>query len=150
MDIKNRISKDATKTFVNNDKFKNTGVEALYEQNIDSKWKYNVGMTYSNPKEKSAAKGWTQADYKFMGTAGIHYQLDKYNASLNVQYYGLQTPSSKDKDAVNFNFNMGYKFDKNSSVIFRVKNIADSDKSFESCGSQLPKRAVSLTYYLDF
>lgn len=150
MNVDNRISKDNTKTYINSSKFENTGVEALYEKKLGKNWRYNVGLTYSNPKEKDANSDWKQADYKFAGNAGVHYSKAKFNASINAQYYGLEPNSCKNKDALNVNFNCGYKFDKQSSLVFRVKNINDSDKSFESCGSELPKRAVSLTYYLDF
>lgn len=150
--INNRISKDATKTYVNMDKFKNTGVELVATQKLSKQWTYTAGITYANPQEASSGK-WDQADYKFGLTSQLGYSVGKFSATVNAQYWAKlredRPTSYTNTNAINVNANVKYDFDKHHSLKLNVVNLNDSEKYYCDSAS-LPKRSVYATYTYTF
>jgi len=144
--IDDRISKDKTKTFVNKDEFKNTGIEVTVNQKLSKLWNYSLGFTYANPKEATDGV-WEQADYKLGITSQLGYTVGKFGTTLNTQFW--DKIADIDNSAINFNLNVKYAFDNHHSLKFNVFNFNDSDKKYCDMGS-LPKRSVYAVYTYNF
>ena len=69
---------------VNGGDFRNTGIEAEYQHSINVNWKFNMGISVSNPeiKEKKT-EVWKQEAAKFQGNAGLEFHKNKFRAGLN-------------------------------------------------------------------
>lgn len=82
---------------VNGGDFRNTGIEAEYQHIINENWKFNMGISVSDPEIK---KGniWKQETAKFQGNAGVEYHKNKFRAGLN--YFLLA-----DREAAYYNNN---------------------------------------------
>lgn len=146
--INDRIGKDSTKTYVNKDKFKNTGVELTVSQKLSKLWNYSAGITYSDPKEQTATGGvWEQADYKLGFTSQLGYNVGKFGTTINAQYW--DKIADVNNSAVNFNVNVRYAFDNHHSLKLNVTNFNDSAKQYSDMGS-LPKRSVYAVYTYNF
>lgn len=144
--INDRISKDNTKTFVNKDEFKNTGIELMVTQKLSKLWNYSAGITYANPKEATDGK-WEQADYKLGFTSQLGYTVGKFGTTLNTQFW--DKIADIDNSAVNFNVSCKYSFDNHHNLKLNVTNFNDSSKQYCDMGS-LPKRSVYAVYTYSF
>lgn len=75
---------DTLSVQVNGGDFRNTGIEAEYQHSINENWKFNMGISVSNPEMKEKKKGvWKQEAAKFQGNAGVEYHKNKFRAGLN-------------------------------------------------------------------
>ena len=130
---------DKTNVQVNGGKFRNTGIEAEYVHLVNDNWKYNLGLTISNPEIKSGDK-WVQESARLQGSAGIQYNISKFMANLNFfitadredSYYNSLGLSGKTNgydhkvpNRVNLNSTIQYSPEKNHSIILNMYNLLD-------------------------
>lgn len=130
------------KYLTNFGKFKNTGVEMEYTQNVNDNLNMRFGIMYANPKAKETDDSdYEQADAKFQLSAGVDYQLGKLTANLNYLYLGkrqysyynsLGQSASKYPDGRHvphrslLNAAFTYKADDHHSVQLNLNNILDN------------------------
>ena len=67
---------------INKGDFRNTGIEVEYTKLVGDNWRYNLGVTYSNPEINDSGE-WVQDNARLQFVAGIGYQKNKFNAGLN-------------------------------------------------------------------
>ena len=121
---------------INKGDFRNTGVELEYTKLLDRNWKYNLGVTYSNP-EVNDGDGWVQDNARLQFVAGVGYQTKKFNANVNYLFLGDRNDSYYHEVANNryyalpdrnmLNANFMYKPDNNNSFALDFYNILDKD-----------------------
>lgn len=69
---------------INADRFKNTGIEAVYGRRINDAWSWNVSATWADPKSKEDGSSWSQETAKQQYTAGLNYHKGKWTADLDL------------------------------------------------------------------
>ncbi|MDU4960799.1 MAG: TonB-dependent receptor [Sporomusaceae bacterium] len=122
--------------------FRNTGVEVEFAQRINDYWKYNLGVTYSNPEsnyDTSAKKRvpWTQSSNRIQAIAGVTHNKDKWLTNVNFLYLGDREESyykingkiSDVPDRIQLNAAIRYQADDNQSIALNLYNILDRDNS---------------------
>lgn len=107
---------------VNGGDFRNTGIEAEYQHIINENWKFNIGISVSDPEIK---KGniWKQETAKFQGNAGVEYHKNKFRAGLN--YFLLA-----DREAAYYN-NNGIKAEDNWDHATPNKSLLNATFRYE-------------------
>lgn len=91
MDIKNKFAWARTpdtnqNNLVNQDTWKNYGLELTYKQIVNRNWNYSLGATLNNPKAKS--NGVTKQDSpKYILNVGMGYHEGKFDADLRIFSY---------------------------------------------------------------
>ncbi|HIU64264.1 MAG TPA: TonB-dependent receptor [Candidatus Avacidaminococcus intestinavium] len=143
MDIKNKfkwVTEDTlrpdgnSKTYVqiNNDKFKNSGLEVEYTKKINDVWQANFGASISDPKSQEKNKAWIQDDARLQFTAGITYRKDKLTANLQVMFLGERQTATNSyygkhriPNKVDLNMTFGYELTPKDNVEFGVYNLLD-------------------------
>ncbi|MBQ7883684.1 MAG: TonB-dependent receptor [Phascolarctobacterium sp.] len=121
---------------INKGDFRNTGVELEYTKLLNENWKYNLGVTYSDPEVNDDGE-WVQDNAKFQFVAGVGYQTKKFNANVNYLFLGDRPDSYYHEVANNryyalpdrnmLNANFMYAPDKNNSFALDFYNILDKD-----------------------
>lgn len=121
---------------VNKGDFRNTGVELEYTKLLNENWKYNLGVTYSDPEVNDDGE-WVQDNARFQFVAGVGYQTKKFNANVNYLFLGDRPDSYYHEVANNryyalpdrnmLNANFMYAPDKNNSFALDFYNILDKD-----------------------
>ncbi|WP_371366962.1 TonB-dependent receptor plug domain-containing protein [Sporomusa rhizae] len=122
--------------YMDNADFKNTGVELEYEKILNANWKYNLGFSYSNPKNTENGP-WEQCNSRIQTTAGITYNQAKWLTNLNFlflgdreeSYYRINGQISDVPDRVQLNATIRYQPERNQSVVLNLYNILDRDNS---------------------
>ncbi|WP_443686667.1 TonB-dependent receptor domain-containing protein, partial [Phascolarctobacterium faecium] len=121
---------------INKGDFRNTGIEVEYTKLVGDNWRYNLGVTYSNPEINDSGE-WVQDNARLQFVAGIGYQKNKFNAGLNYlflgdrndSYYHEVTSSGNRYYALPnrniMNATLQYSADKNNSVALNFYNILD-------------------------
>lgn len=121
---------------INKGDFRNTGIEVEYTKLVGDNWRYNLGVTYSNPEINDSGE-WVQDNARLQFVAGIGYQKNKFNAGLNYLFLGdrndsyyHEVTSSGNRYYVLPNRNimnatLQYSADKNNSVALNFYNILD-------------------------
>lgn len=126
------------KILMNAGKFKNTGVEVEYAQQITDKLNYKLGASLSNPKTQAyGASDYVQSDAKLQLTAGIDYVYGKLISNLNYLYLGKREDSYYNSFGVKgsdhsvphrslLNAAFTYKADECNSLVLNLNNIFDT------------------------
>lgn len=123
-------------------KWKNTGVELEYTQNVNDNLNMRFGAMYANPKSKDTDDSpYVQDEAKLQLTAGIDYQIGKLTSNLNYlfvgkrqySYYNSLGQSAKtygyDRRVPNrnlLNASFTYKADEHHSMQLTLNNILDN------------------------
>lgn len=153
-----------TNVQINGGKFRNTGIEAEYVHLIDSNWKYNLGLTVSNPEIQSGDK-WVQESARLQASAGVQYDNNKFTGSLGLfvtadredSYYNRLGQSAKKygydhkvPNRVHLNSTLQYRPEKNHTFALNLYNLLDRDNCInENENYDLPFN-WTLTYSYSF
>ena len=153
-----------TNVQVNGGKFRNTGVEAEFVHLIDNNWKYNLGLTISNPEIQSGDK-WVQESARLQASAGVQYDNNKFTGSLGLfvtadredAYYNSLGQSAKKygydhkvPNRVHLNSTLQYRPEKNHTFALNLYNLLDRDNCInENENYDLPFN-WTLTYSYSF
>lgn len=138
---------DGQKVLINAGKFKNTGAEVEYTQNINDNLQFRLGAMYANPKTRGKDKKgndlgyYEQSDARLQFIAGLDYQLGKLATNLNYLYLGKreasyydslgQSGAKKENERTTphrslLNANFTYTADRHNSVVLTLNNILDT------------------------
>ena len=153
-----------TNVQINGGKFRNTGIEADYVHLIDDNWKYNLGVTISNPEIQSGDK-WVQESARLQASAGVQYNNNKFTGNLGLfvtadredSYYNRLGQSAKTygydhkvPNRVHLNSTLQYRPEKNHTFALNLYNLLDRDNCInENENYDLPFN-WTLTYSYSF
>lgn len=125
-------------------KYKNTGIELSYTNQLDENLTWTVGGIYSKPQNKTTNTApWKDVLGKYQVMTSIDYQHDKTNASLNLSYMGGRVNNSKQTDVKPIllsNLHVGHEVFANATLtldinnIFNRRDLTDSDGLYYTQG----------------
>lgn len=108
-------------------KYKNTGIELSYTNQLDENLTWTVGGIYSNPQNKTTNTApWKDVLGKYQVMTSIDYQYDKTNASLNLSYMGGRVNNNKQTDVKPIllsNLHVGHEVFDNATLTLDINNI---------------------------
>ena len=108
-------------------KYKNTGIELSYTNQLDENLTWTVGGIYSKPQNKTTNTApWKDVLGKYQVMTSIDYQHDKTNASLNLSYMGGRVNNSKQTDVKPIllsNLHFGHEVFANATLTLDINNI---------------------------
>ena len=108
-------------------KYKNTGIELSYTNQLDENLTWTVGGIYSKPQNKTTnIAPWKDVLGKYQVMTSLDYQHDKTNASLNLSYMGGRVNNSKQTDVKPIllsNLHVGQEVFANATLTLDVNNI---------------------------
>lgn len=108
-------------------KYKNTGIELSYTNQLDEKLTWTVGGIYSKPQNKTTNTApWKDVLGKYQVMTSIDYQHDKTNASLNLSYMGGRVNNNKQTDVKPIllsNLHVGHEVFANATLTLDINNI---------------------------
>lgn len=108
-------------------KYKNTGIELSYTNQLDENLTWTVGGIYSKPQNKTTNTApWKDVLGKYQVMTSLDYQHDKTNASLNLSYMGGRVNNSKQTDVKPIllsNLHVGHEFFANATLTLDINNI---------------------------
>lgn len=108
-------------------KYKNTGIELSYTNQLDENLIWTVGGIYSKPQNKTTNTApWKDVLGKYQVMTSIDYQHDKTNASLNLSYMGGRVNNSKQTDVKPIllsNLHVGHEVFANATLTLDINNI---------------------------
>lgn len=108
-------------------KYKNTGIELSYTNQLDENLTWTVGGIYSKPQNKTTNTApWKDVLGKYQVMTSIDYQHDKTNASLNLSYMGGRVNNSKQTDVKPIllsNLYVGHEVFANATLTLDINNI---------------------------
>lgn len=108
-------------------KYKNTGIELSYTNQLDENLTWTVGGIYSKPQNKTTNTApWKDVLGKYQVMTSIDYQHDKTNASLNLSYMGGRVNNSKQTDVKPIllsNLHVGHEVFANATLTMDINNI---------------------------
>lgn len=108
-------------------KYKNTGIELSYTNQLDENLTWTVGGIYSKPQNKTTNTApWKDVLGKYQVMTSIDYQHDKTNASLNLSYMGGRVNNSKQTDVKPIllsNLHVGHEIFANATLTLDINNI---------------------------
>ena len=108
-------------------KYKNTGIELSYTNQLDENLTWTVGGIYSKPQNKiTNTAPWKDVLGKYQVMTSIDYQHDKTNASLNLSYMGGRVNNSKQTDVKPIllsNLHVGHEVFANATLTLDINNI---------------------------
>lgn len=108
-------------------KYKNTGIELSYTNQLDENLTWTVGGIYSKPQNKTTNTApWKDVLGKYQVMTSLDYQHDKTNASLNLSYMGGRVNNSKQTDVKPIllsNLHVGQEVFANATLTLDVNNI---------------------------
>lgn len=108
-------------------KYKNTGIELSYTNQLDENLIWTVGGIYSKPQNKTTNTApWKDVLGKYQVMTSIDYQHDKTNASLNLSYMGGRVNNSKQTDIKPIllsNLHVGHEIFANATLTLDINNI---------------------------
>ena len=108
-------------------KYKNTGIELSYTNQLDESLTWTVGGIYSKPQNKTTNTApWKDVLGKYQVMTSIDYQHDKTNASLNMSYMGGRVNNSKQTDVKPIllsNLHVGHEVFTNATLTLDINNI---------------------------
>lgn len=114
---------------VNGGEFKNVGIELDYNRQINQRVSFNVGATYSNPRNQKVMDAeWYQTYPRLQFHSGIDYNDGKWNTGLNVNWLTKRLKNrdgGTNPDLINVNAYVGYTFDEDNSLRLNLNNILD-------------------------
>lgn len=133
---------------INKGDWRNTGIEAEFERQLNQHWQYNLGATLSNP-EVNDDGAWVQDDARVQLTAGVTHRMNKWTTNVNYlflgerndSYYHEVTSSGNRYYALPnrnlLNANIEYQAGRNDSVSLSLNNIlnkTDCINEYENYG----------------
>lgn len=108
-------------------KYKNTGIELSYTNQLDENLTWTVGGIYSKPQNKTTNTApWKDVLGKYQVMTSIDYQHDKTNASLNLSYMGGRVNNNKQTDVKPIllsNLHVGHEVFANATLTLDINNI---------------------------
>lgn len=108
-------------------KYKNTGIELSYTNQLNENLTWTVGGIYSKPQNKTTNTApWKDVLGKYQVMTSIDYQYDKTNASLNLSYMGGRVNNSKQTDVKPIllsNLHVGHEVFANATLTLDINNI---------------------------
>lgn len=108
-------------------KYKNTGIELSYTNQLDENLTWTVGGIYSKPQNKTTNTApWKDVLGKYQVMTQIDYQHDKTNASLNLSYMGGRVNNNKQTDVKPIllsNLHVGHEVFANATLTLDINNI---------------------------
>lgn len=108
-------------------KYKNTGIELSYTNQLDENLTWTVGGIYSKPQNKTTNTApWKDVLGKYQVMTSLDYQHDKTNASLNLSYMGGRVNNSKQTDVKPIllsNLHVGHEVLANATLTLDINNI---------------------------
>lgn len=108
-------------------KYKNTGIELSYTNQLDENLTWTVGGIYSKPQNKTTNTApWKDVLGKYQVMTSIDYQHDKTNASLNLSYMGGRVNNNKQTDVKPIllsNLHVGHGVFANATLTLDINNI---------------------------
>ncbi len=108
-------------------KYKNTGIELSYTNQLDENLTWTVGGIYSKPQNKTTNTApWKDVLGKYQVMTSIDYQHDKTNASLILSYMGGRVNNSKQTDVKPIllsNLHVGHEVFANATLTLDINNI---------------------------
>lgn len=108
-------------------KYKNTGIELSYTNQLDENLTWTVGGIYSKPQNKTTNTApWKDVLGKYQVMTSIDYQHDKTDASLNLSYMGGRVNNSKQTDVKPIllsNLHVGHEVFANATLTLDINNI---------------------------
>ena len=108
-------------------KYKNTGIELSYTNQLDENLTWTVGGIYSKPQNKTTNTApWKDVLGKYQVMTSIDYQYDKTNASLNLSYMGGRVNNNKQTDVKPMllsNLHVGHEVFANATLTLDINNI---------------------------
>ena len=108
-------------------KYKNTGIELSYTNQLDENLTWTVGGIYSKQQNKTTNTApWKDVLGKYQVMTSIDYQHDKTNASLNLSYMGGRVNNSKQTDVKPIllsNLHVGHEVFANATLTLDINNI---------------------------
>lgn len=108
-------------------KYKNTGIELSYTNQLDENLTWTVGGIYSKPQNKTTNTApWKDVLGKYQVMTSIDYQHDKTNASLNLSYMGGRVNNSKQTDVKPIllsDLHVGHEVFANATLTLDINNI---------------------------
>lgn len=122
---------------INQDQFRNTGIEIEYNKKLNDNWKYNLGVSYSNPEAKNGNDNWEQTGAKLQYSLGTTYTKNKFTANTDffvtakreMAFYNLQgqmTPvDHRVPNYVNLNLTLQYNATPNDLITLAGYNLLD-------------------------
>lgn len=128
---------------VNGGTFRNTGVEAEWIHVVNDNWKYNLGLSISNPEINTNGK-WVQESARLQGNAGVQYTSQKFLANVNFFITGDREDSEYNNwgetakkygydhqvpDRIQLNSTLQYMPDDHQTIALNLYNILDRDNS---------------------
>lgn len=169
MEMKNKLGwmkNNITWYTVNRGDFRNLGLEAEYNRQINAIWSVRVGGSISNPEIKDPTDGnaWKQDAARLQGTVSVDYTKAKWDGSLEFEYLGdreYYAPVSYDgitpigcaqnvPSSLQLSLNLGYQCDKNNRITLGVYNLLDKDIYTSRYGTLDLPRNYRLTFTHNF
>lgn len=110
--------------------FRNTGIEAEYEQKINDCWSYSLGLGFSNPEVRNPSKKplkWEQDSARIDGVASVTYRTDKLRSTLSYKYLGDREDWKKRQvpNRSRFTWHTIYDVTDNDTVSLTLNNLFD-------------------------
>lgn len=121
---------------INGGQFRNTGIEMEYAKILNDNWRFNLGLTFSNPQLKDGDK-WVQQSARLQYNAGVQYTKSKFMGSLNYSvvadredaYYSMMGVTKgydhKVPDRMQLNSTLRYSPRDNQAITLNLYNILD-------------------------
>lgn len=139
IDIKDQIV--AVKNLVDNQsyqtnaaKYRNTGIELRYEQDVDKHFTYNVGAVFAKPQRMyKEGQAWIDTLGRYQINGGVNYVNRDFSAALNLSYWGNRFKNGVSSEKITVteisspllvsNLHLGYNVAKNVTATFDVDNL---------------------------
>lgn len=112
---------------------KNTGVEISADIHHNDAWDTSLGISYSNPTERSVDENfnvgdWIHTNNRLQFTSAIRYHKDKWNGALTANYLGYRYNSKDDgktrvKPALYTDLDISYAPGAQHKVFLHVNNL---------------------------
>lgn len=133
-------------SYSTNQDLKNTGIEASLRYHDDTGFRYNLGVSWNNPKSKTRSDNapstvtvkdyWDRQYGRMQFSGGVGYSKDKWSADLITTYMWdrVASPTSSSSFSIKpyllTSFNLSYKADKNSSITFSMENLLNREDNY--------------------
>ncbi|GBG58127.1 colicin I receptor [Sporomusaceae bacterium FL31] len=107
---------------INNDKFRNKGIELEYNKRLNDSWQYNLGASFSDPESKNGNGNWAQDEAKLQLSAGATYTEKKIMTNLDFFYLGKRQMAYYNMEGKNTSqdHRIGDRIDMNATVQYKA------------------------------
>ncbi len=115
-------------------KYRNTGIELRYEQDVDKHFTYNVGAVFAKPQRMyKEGQAWIDTLGRYQINGGVNYVNRDFSAALNLSYWGNRFKNGVSSEKITVteisspllvsNLHLGYNVAKNVTATFDVDNL---------------------------